>query len=133
MNGQSKFVKIGQAAKFYGVCNRTISRWKDGGRIAYKQKPSGHFIYEISTKLESDYQEQKLKVIYVRVSSSKQRDDLQRQKQYLQSEFPNHKIIDDVGSGLNFKRRGLLNLLQMVIRGSVEEIVISSKDRLCRF
>lgn len=132
MDGR-KFVKPCEAAKFFGVCNRTLSRWRDSGQIAYKQKPSGHFIYEIPTKITTDQKREKSKIIYVRVSSRKQTDDLKRQKQFLQTQFPNHKVIDDVGSGLNFKRRGLLNLLQLVIKGDVEEIVVSSKDRLCRF
>jgi len=127
------FVKPCEAAKFFGVCNRTLSRWKDSGQIAYKQKPSGQFIYAIPTKSTTDQKREKSKIIYVRVSSRKEMDDLKRQTHFLQTKFPNHKVIDDIGSGLNFKRRGLLNLLQLVIKGDVEEIVVSSKDRLCRF
>jgi predicted site-specific integrase-resolvase len=130
---ESRFVKISEAAKVFGCCHRTISRWKDNGKINFKQKPSGHFLYEIPSELNTSQNQQKIKVIYVRVSSPKQKDDLERQKQFLQVRFPNHKVINDIGSGLNFKRRGLLQLLQLVIKTNVEEIVISSKDRLCRF
>jgi predicted site-specific integrase-resolvase len=51
----------------------------------------------------------------------------------MQGQFPSHEVIADIGSGLNFKRRGLQQLLQLVMSGCVEEVVISSKDRMCRF
>jgi predicted site-specific integrase-resolvase len=51
----------------------------------------------------------------------------------LQDKFPNHTIIKDVGSGLNYKRKGLLKLMENSNKGLVKSIVISSKDRLCRF
>ncbi|MGL6139325.1 MAG: recombinase family protein, partial [Planktothrix sp.] len=46
-------------------------------------------------------------VCYCRVSSTKQRDDLDRQVAYMQSIYPNAEIVRDIGSGLNFKRKGL--------------------------
>ncbi|NDG32520.1 IS607 family transposase [bacterium] len=72
-------------------------------------------------------------MVYVRVSSTKQADDLGRQKTFMQQQFPSHEVIADIGSGLNFKRRGLQCLLRLVMSNSVNEIVVSSKDRLCRF
>jgi hypothetical protein len=50
-------------------------------------------------------------VIYARVSSAKQKADLVRQVDFLRHRFPNHKVVTDVGSGVNFKRKGLLSLL----------------------
>ena len=129
----TKFVKIVEATKFFGVCHRTIYRWRDTGKIGYRKKPSGHFVYEIPDTSSTPSPNTKIKVIYVRVSSRKQADDLQRQKQFLQNQFLHHQVITDIGSGLNFKRPGFIQLLQLVIGGNVEEIVVSSKDRLCRF
>jgi len=67
------------------------------------------------------------------VSSRKQKDDLERQCTFLKNKFPNHTLIKDIGSGLNYKRPGLLKLLEFSNSGRAEEIIVSSKDRLCRF
>ena len=77
--------------------------------------------------------EKKKNFIYARVSSSHQKEDLQRQIDYLRQLYPRHTIIKDIGSGLNFKRRGLRTLLERSMQGIVGEVVISYKDRLCRF
>jgi predicted site-specific integrase-resolvase len=80
-----------------------------------------------------------LTILYSRVSSSKQKDDLERQKQYLRDNLPNKyprtnlNDISDVGSGLNFKRQGLLQILGLVKEGEVSTIVVASRDRLARF
>lgn len=78
------------------------------------------------------------RVLYARVSSAKQRNDLERQQQFLRDHLPDQHPgpcydISDVGSGLNFKRPGLLRLLGLVKAGSVREIVVASRDRLARF
>ena len=73
------------------------------------------------------------KIIYARVSSAHQKEDLQCQIQDLQTAFPDHAVVSDVGSGLNFKRKGLRSLLDKVLNGVVKEIVVMYKDRLCRY
>src|SRR3989338_5563584 len=78
----------------------------------------------------------RLVVLYARVSSQKQKEagDLQRQIDLLKHEFPNHdKLFVDVASGLNFKLKGLLSLLDLVEAGSVSQVVVSYKDRFARF
>lgn len=67
------------------------------------------------------------------MSSSKQRDDLRRQVQDLQEAYPEHEIISDVGSGLNWKRKGFVALLDAVLNRTVDEVVVSHRDRLARF
>ena len=62
--------------------------------------------------------------VYARVSSPKQKEDLERQKQYL---------ISDISSSINFKRSGLRSLLERSSRGLVKEVVVAHRDRLCRF
>jgi hypothetical protein len=47
--------------------------------------------------------------------------------------YPNHEIVTDIGSGLNYKRKGLQTILDDAMRGAVEEVVVAHKDRLCRF
>lgn len=72
-------------------------------------------------------------IIYARVSSSHQKEDLQRQIQDLQSVYPGHDVISDIGSGLNFKRKGFLLLLEQIFTGTVRQVVVMHKDRLCRY
>ena len=74
----------------------------------------------------------KKNVCYCRVSSNKQKPDLTRQQKLLSGKFPNHLIISDVGSGLNFKRKGLNKLMDMAIKGEINDVVVTYKDRLCR-
>lgn len=73
------------------------------------------------------------KICYARVSSEHQQGDLERQIAHLQQCFPDHEIISDIGSGLNWKRRGFAALLERIHAEVVEEVVVTRKDRLCRF
>ena len=75
----------------------------------------------------------KRNICYCRVSSSKQREDLNRQIDYMQKSYPYHEIISDVASGLNYNREGLQKLLKYAMNGEVNEVVIAYKDRLTRF
>jgi predicted site-specific integrase-resolvase len=75
----------------------------------------------------------KNKICYCRVSSKKQNNDLERQINLMQLNYPNYEIISDIGSGLNFKRKGLEKIIDMAIKGEIEEVVITYKDRLARF
>jgi predicted site-specific integrase-resolvase len=68
------------------------------------------------------------------VSTRNQKDDLQRQVEYVGSLYPEGtEIITDIGSGLNFKREGLKTILERAIAGDIKELVVAHKDRLCRF
>ena len=74
-----------------------------------------------------------LGVCYCRVGYAKQRDDLNRQVEYMQSRYSDAEVITDIGSGLNFKRRGLLSLLDRLHRGEKLTLVVAYRDRLARF
>ena len=73
------------------------------------------------------------KICYCRVSSNHQKDDLERQVELVKNLYPNHEIISEIGSGLNFKRKGFLKCLDYAIKGELNELVVVYKDRLCRF
>lgn len=75
----------------------------------------------------------KEKICYCRVSSQKQKEDLERQINLMKQLYPSHRIISDVGSGLNFKRKGLQELINMAIKNQLDEVVVAYKDRLARF
>jgi putative resolvase len=70
----------------------------------------------------------KKKIIYARVSSDHQREALERQAESLREYYPNHELIKDVGSGINFKRKGFLSILEQVESGLVSEVVVTDKE-----
>jgi predicted site-specific integrase-resolvase len=82
---------------------------------------------------EAKQQQEKTKIIYARVSSNHQKEDLQRQIHDLQAAYPDHELISDIGSGLNYHRKGFQRLLERVHEGAVDEVVVTHKDRLCRY
>jgi predicted site-specific integrase-resolvase len=72
-------------------------------------------------------------ICYCRVSSKKQSEDLERQMDYMRDLYPNYRIISDIGSGLNFNRKGLIEIINMAINNKIENLIIAYKDRLARF
>lgn len=142
------FVSPRIASKHFGVSVRMLREWgdkglinyiktkKDGGHRRYRinsfKNPNSDDIYPRETK-ENKIVDERRTVCYCRVSSRKQKDDLARQEKYLESLYPRVEIIKDVGSGLNFKRKGLLFLLEESIKGNIKEIIVAHKDRICRF
>jgi putative resolvase len=108
MNDQTKipagFVSAGDASRILGVSTTTL-RSRD------------------TTKH---------RIIYARVSTRKQQENLQRQVDFLQSKYPTYELIRDFGSGINFKRRGFTKVLDYAIEGNLEELVVAYRDRLCR-
>ena len=118
------------ASKQLGVSIGTLRRWEREGKIKPIRTHGNHRRYsegELRGAAVS-IQPGRKRYAYCRVSSSKQKDDLERQKQSFKETHPEHEIITDVGSGLNFKRKGLLRLVDETLRGGVEEIVVSHKD-----
>jgi len=73
-------------------------------------------------------------ILYARVSSNTQKDDLANQVKYLEENVKDYdQVITDVGSSLNMKRKGFLKLLKMILNNEVSKIVIAYPDRLVRF
>jgi len=72
-------------------------------------------------------------ICYCRVCSPKQKDDLARQVAFMQKRFPGAEVVEDRGSGLDFKRKGLRTLLDRALRGEKLRLVVAHKDRLARF
>ena len=75
---------------------------------------------------------QRKKIVYCRVSSQKQKEDLVRQRELLSNAYPSHEVVEDIGSGINFHRRGLVAILERAVRGELEEVVVAHRDCLCR-
>ena len=74
----------------------------------------------------------KRKICYCRVSSYSQKPELENQIKYITKKFPNHEILYDIGSGINFNRPNLNKIINYGIKNELEELAIAYKDRLCR-
>jgi len=125
-----EWVPARHASAHYRVTQQTLRNWSDEGLIGSQRTPSGRYKYAIPR--EGGDAASKESIIYARVSSSKQKGDLARQVDFLRNKFPHHRVVTDVGSGVNFKRKGLLALLDAAIAGLVGEIVVAHRDRLAR-
>lgn len=123
------FVCSSEAAKYFGLHPNTLRKRAKSGKIEYYRTTGGHFRYKIT---ENEPSESSI-ICYCRVSSVKQKDDLVRQVARMRLEFPDACIIQDVGSGLNFKRKGIKTLLERILRGDKFTLIITHRDRLVRF
>jgi predicted site-specific integrase-resolvase len=134
---EERFCTGKQVKKILQVSDTTLHRWVEENKIRAIRTPSGqrrYYFSDIQLILDGNHHpSQKQKVVYCRVSSSKQLDDLERQKSLLQQQFPHHQLVADVASGLNWKRKGLRSILEQAMRGHLSEIVVAHRDRLCRF
>ncbi len=133
-------VNIGTAAKHFGVSRETLRRWEKSGKILVERTPKGHRRFDLSSfskgfqkKLDS----KKLTLGYARVSSHDQKEDLIRQAQVIENFCTAngwiYEIVQDLGSGLNFQKKGLKKLLQNICSEKVDRLVLTHKDRLLRF
>lgn len=125
------YVNTRTAVKTLSLCPNTLRKYADDGRINTIRDAANRRRYDIETYLKLNRPTELLG--YARVSSAKQKDDLVRQVAYIHSIYPNIEIIKDVGSGLNFKRKGFKTLLGRILSGDKLQVVVTHKDRLARF
>ena len=125
------YIPLRKAVEFLGLHPHTLRKYADEGKIESIKNEAGQRFYDVES-----YQRKTVKpavICYCRVSSTKQRDDLARQVTFMREQYPESEIVQDIGSGLNFKRKGLQSLLVRLMRGDKLTIVIACRDRLCRF
>jgi len=126
--------------KLIGRTTQTLQRWDRPGILKAHRMPTNRRYYTHYQYLQvigRKATERKI-VVYCRVSSAGQKNDLARQKAALEAFClaagkPVALWLQDIGSGLNYRRKNFVLLLEMVERGEVSEIVIAHKDRLVRF
>jgi len=136
-----KLVGISEAAEALGVKPLTLRRWDAEGRL----KPdlitdAGHRRYDLSRLRPDQYRVQRAEarktVAYARVSSHDQRPDLDRQAQVLEAYCAaqgwTYEIVTDLGSGMNYRKKGLKRLLDDIVEGQIGRLVLTHKDRLLR-
>lgn len=131
-----QFIKIGKAAALLGVSLDTLRKWEKTGELLPDRKTVGGTRFYDSAKLlslgDADYPT----IGYARVSSHDQKDDLVRQQEMLETYCAakgwRAEIISDLGSGMNFSKRGLRRLLEIILRRKTKRLVLTHKDRLLR-
>jgi excisionase family DNA binding protein len=130
-----RLLSIGEAAAVKGVSIDTLRRWEKEGKVQSVRTNGGHRRYDIDVLI--DFKETRQTVAYARVSRHDQKADLERQALVLEAYCLHHgynvEIIKDLGSGLNYKKKGLQKLLQLIVSEQLDRLVITNKDRLLRF
>jgi predicted site-specific integrase-resolvase len=130
-------VKIGKAAETLGVSIQTLHNWEASGELLPDRKSRGGTRYYDLAKLLKLGDEDAPTVGYARVSSHDQKADLVRQAEILEAFCAakgwRFEVIQDLGSGLNYRKKGLNRLLEMILRRKTRRLVLTHKDRLLRF
>jgi putative resolvase len=133
-------VSIGKLALELGVSRDTLRRWEVAGKISSERTPKGHRRYDLNKilgRFPLSISSKKQTIGYARVSSHDQKGDLKRQVELLSSFCAVHgwsfEVIQDLGSGLNYSKKGLKKLIQSICLGNIERLVLTHKDRLLRF
>jgi len=145
-NSATSWKKPSELVKKFGITDETLRRWANENKINYIFTPGGHRLYDASslststststsTEETKSSREGRRTILYARVSSTKQKDkgDLERQCKMLTDKYPEGELIKDIGSGINFKRKGLRKILELGFQGNLSEIVVVHSDRLARF
>lgn len=135
-----ELVSIGKFAKMVGVTHTTLRRMhKKGEFVPYHITQGGTRYYSMEQLKEFSNapKPEKLVIGYCRVSTPAQKDDLDTQveniKSYMYAKGYRFEIITDVGSGINYKKKGLRELVNKINNHEVSTVVILYKDRLVRF
>lgn len=137
----SKYYSIREFSKILGVSAQTLRNWDAKGKLHPHHTSSNGYRYysqeQLNQVMNIKPNLDRLVIGYCRVSSNKQKDDLERQienmKMYLTAQGKPYEIITDIGSGINYNNKGLKELIQRITQNKVEKIVVLYKDRLLRF
>ena len=143
---EHRLVKIGAAAKMLGTTPGQLRKWEANGELLPARKTQGGTRYYAIADLfgrsaaaspAAASPEEPLTVCYARVSSHDQEADLDRQQAALEAYCATKgwrtRVIRDLGSGMNYRKKGLQELLELILRRRFERLVITHKDRLLRF
>ena len=137
----SKLLSIKQAANQLGVSVSTIRRWDETGALVAQRTPKGHRRYDLSkinpNLTRNKVEQQRKTIAYACVSSHDQKSDLQRQIEilelYCSAQGWSFEVISDLGSGMNYHKKGLKRLLDDILDNKIDRLVLTHKDRLLRF
>lgn len=141
---EEKLLKSSEVREILNVSNMTLYRLDRDGKLCPFKRTSRSKRYKYSDVLKymesnlEDLKEKRLKIAYARVSSNKQKNELQNQILHLENYASGRgiiidKYIKDVGSGINYNNKGLNEIIDLITSNKVDELIISYKDRLVRF
>lgn len=136
-----KYYSIKEFSKILGVSSQTLRNWNANGKLYPHHTSSNGYRYysqeQLNQVMNIKTNLDRIVIGYCRVSSNKQKDDLERQienmKLYLNAQGKPYEIIYDIGSGINYNKKGLKELIKRISQNKVEKVVIFYKDRLLRF
>lgn len=137
----SKYYSIHEFSKIIGVSAQTLRNWDNNGKLhPHHTTASGYRYYseeQLNQVMNVKPNNKRITIGYCRVSSHKQKDDLERQIEnvriYLTAKGQPFEIISDIGSGINYKKKGLQELMKRISQNQVDKVVVLYKDRLLRF
>lgn len=137
----SKYYSINEFSKILGVSAQTLRNWDKNGKLhPHHTSTNGYRYYsheQLNQVMNVTPNLNRITIGYCSVSSHKQKDDLERQienvKLYLTAKGQPFEIISDIGSGINYKKKGLQELIKRITQNQVEKVVVLYKDRLLRF
>lgn len=134
---EKRFVKIGAAAELLGCGIDTLRKWEKSGELIPDRKSKGGTRFYDVTKLLALDDTDAPTICYARVSSHDQKADLVRQQEMLETYCTakgwRTEVISDLGSGMNYRKKGLARLLEIILRRKTKRLVLTHKDRLLRF
>ena len=135
-----EFMSIGKFAKAVGVTTTTLRRMHESGELIPAHITKGGTRYYSTAQLKQLHdvsKEEKIVIGYCRVSTPSQKDDLETQisniKTYMYAKGYPFEIITDIGSSINYKKKGLQELIKKINNQEISKVVILYKDRLMRF
>ena len=134
-----ELLSIGKFAKTVGVTTTTLRRMHQSGELIPAHFSNGGTRYYSTEQLKSFQSSNNERIVigYCRVSTPSQKDDLETQvqnvKSYMYAKGYKFDIIKDIGSGINYKKKGLKELINRIENNEVSKVVILYKDRLIRF
>ena len=133
----NRFIKIGAAAELLGVSIDTLRKWELSGELIPDRKSQAGTRFYDSSKLINLGDGDSPTICYARVSSHDQKVDLERQQAMLETYCAakgwRFEVIKDLGSGMNYRKKGLQKLLEKILRKQTKGLVLTHKDRLLRF
>lgn len=130
------YVASKEIQRKFGVGPTTVRSWADDGKLEFIRTKGGQRRYlalpdgSLGGGRERAHGRD---IIYGRVSSRKQRDDLERQCAVLRENYPDHELITDIGSGINFERPNFKKILESLFDGNIRTVVVAHRERFTRF
>ena len=138
---KKQYYSINEFSKILGVTAQTLRNWDRNGKLHPHHTTSNGYRYysheQLNQVLNIKPDIERITIGYCRVSNNKQKDDLEIQienvKTYLTAQGKPFEIISDIGSGINYNKKGLRELIEKICKNEVEKVVVLYKDRLLRF